>query len=114
CSPIELSQLKVPNNSEKVRVIVVEDGQLVTKETEHILKAENRELLPDIENDILKIVVVNRYFNAEPAVAFIQNFGLKKGAIASCVAHDSHNIIAVGTNDQDIQKAINLIIKEKG
>jgi adenine deaminase len=114
CSPIELSQLKVSDTSNKVRVIVVEDGQLVTKETEHTLKSVNEELLPDVENDILKIVVVNRYFDAEPAVAFIKNFGLKEGAIASCVAHDSHNIIAVGTNDHDIQKAINLIIKEKG
>ncbi|HLV41753.1 MAG TPA: adenine deaminase [Brumimicrobium sp.] len=114
CKPIELSQLKTPAKSDKVRVIVVEDGQLVTKETEHLLKVENGELLADVENDVLKIVVVNRYFDAEPAVAFIQNFGLKKGAIASCVAHDSHNIIAVGTNDVDIQKAINLIIHEKG
>ena len=114
CSPIKLSQLKVPNTSEKVRVIVVEDGQLVTKETEHILKSENGELLPDVENDILKIVVVNRYFDAEPSVAFIKNFGLKEGAIASCVAHDSHNIIAVGTNDVDLQNAVNLIVKEKG
>lgn len=114
CSPIEISQLKVSNSSNKVRVIVVEDGQLVTKEAEHILKSENSELLADVENDVLKVVVVNRYFDAEPSVAFIKNFGLKEGAIASCVAHDSHNIIAVGTNDVDIQKAINLIIKEKG
>ncbi|RYM33605.1 adenine deaminase [Brumimicrobium glaciale] len=114
CSPVKIAQLQVPAIGYKVRVIVVEDGQLVTKETEHTLKSENDELLSDVENDILKIVVVNRYFDADPSVAFIKNFGLKKGAIASCVAHDSHNIIAVGTNDIDIQKAINLIIKEKG
>ncbi|WP_107039903.1 adenine deaminase [Brumimicrobium mesophilum] len=114
CSPIELSQLKVLNTSDNVRVIVVEDGQLVTKETEHTLKSENGELFADVENDILKVVVVNRYFDAKPSVAFIKNFGLKKGSIASCVAHDSHNIIAVGTNDEDIQKAVNLIIQEKG
>jgi len=114
CSPLKLSQLKVPATSNTVRVIVVEDGQLVTKETEHTLNSENGELLADVDNDVLKVVVVNRYFDAEPAVAFIKNFGLKKGAIASCVAHDSHNIIAVGTNDADIQKAINLIIREKG
>lgn len=114
CSPLKLSQLKVPATSNTVRVIVVEDGQLVTKETEHTLNSENGELLADLEHDVLKVVVVNRYFNAEPAVAFIKNFGLKEGAIASCVAHDSHNIIAVGTNDADIQNAINLIIREKG
>ncbi|PKR80464.1 adenine deaminase [Brumimicrobium salinarum] len=114
CKPIELSQLKVPATGDTVRVIVVEDGQLVTKETIQTIKPENGELLADVENDVLKVVVVNRYFDAEPAVAFIKNFGLKEGAIASCVAHDSHNIIAVGTNDFDLQKAINLIIKEKG
>src|SRR5690554_1260289 len=114
CSPIELPQLKAEDISTKVRVIVVEDGQLVTKETEHNLRSENGELLVDVDNDILKVVVVNRYFNAPPSVAFIKNFGLKSGAIASCVAHDSHNIIAVGTNDIDIQNAVNLIIKEKG
>ena len=114
CNPIELSQLKVPATSDEVRVIVVEDGQLVTKETAHTLKSKNGELLADVESDVLKIVVVNRYFDAQPAVAFIKNFGLKEGAIASCVAHDSHNIIAVGTNDADLQKAINLIIREKG
>lgn len=114
CSPVELSQLKVPSTSESVRVIVVEDGQLVTKEIQHTLRSNDGELLADLEHDVLKVVVVNRYFDAEPAVAFIKNFGLKEGAIASCVAHDSHNIIAVGTNDTDIQKAINLIIREKG
>src|SRR5690554_246991 len=114
CSPVELSQLKVPSTSESVRVIVVEDGQLVTKEIQHTLRSKDGELLADLEHDVLKVVVVNRYFDAEPAIAFIKNFGLKEGAIASCVAHDSHNIIAVGTNDADIQKAINLIIREKG
>ncbi|HEY8387986.1 MAG TPA: adenine deaminase C-terminal domain-containing protein, partial [Parasegetibacter sp.] len=64
--------------------------------------------------DILKMVVVNRYFDAPIAKTFVRNFGLKKGAIASSVAHDSHNIIAVGTDDESLCEAINLIIKEKG
>ena len=65
----------------------------------------------DIENDILKIVVVNRYNNAPIAKSFIKNFGLKQGAIASSVAHDSHNIVAVGVDDESICKAVNLVIE---
>ncbi|MDP5139178.1 MAG: adenine deaminase, partial [Spirosomaceae bacterium] len=70
--------------------------------------------ISDTDRDILKIVVVNRYTDAPPAVAFIHDFGLKEGAIASSVAHDSHNIIAVGVTDEDIIEAINLIIEHKG
>ncbi len=67
-----------------------------------------------IANDILKIVVVNRYETKPIAISYIKNFGLKLGAIASSVAHDSHNIIAVGINDEEICNAVNLIIKNKG
>ena len=71
-------------------------------------------IVPDINNDILKLVVVNRYFTTAPAISFIRNFGFKQGAIASSVAHDSHNIIAVGADDESIARAINLIIDSKG
>jgi adenine deaminase len=114
CSEITPNQIYVEDTQKDVQVIVVEDGQLITQKSTARLKSEKGLLLPDLENDILKVVVVNRYFDAEPAVSFIQNFGLKQGAIASCVAHDSHNIIAVGTNDLDITKAINLIIQSEG
>ena len=60
------------------------------------------------------MVVLNRYFQTTPALAFIKNIGLKEGAIASSVGHDSHNIIAVGVDDDSLAKAINLIIKTKG
>jgi adenine deaminase len=70
--------------------------------------------VPDLENDILKITVVNRYTEADPAVAFIKSFGLKAGAIASSVAHDSHNIIAVGCDDESICEAVNLLMEAKG
>jgi adenine deaminase len=70
--------------------------------------------VPDIENDVLKMVVVNRYFDAPVSIGFVKNFGLKKGAIASSVAHDSHNIIAVGTSDESICNAVNIIIENKG
>jgi len=68
----------------------------------------------DLEADVLKMAVVNRYRDAVPAVAFIKNVGLKRGAIASTVAHDSHNIIAVGVNDAMIAKAVNTLVATQG
>ena len=104
----------MPSTSENIKVIEVEDGQLVTKKGVAQLKAKNDYLKSDVSQDVLKLVVVNRYFDAPPAVAFVKNYGLQQGALASCVAHDSHNIIAVGVSDTDIVKAINLVIKHKG
>ena len=75
---------------------------------------ENGKITSDLANDVLKIVVVNRYKDAPVAKAFVKNFGLKQGAIASTVAHDSHNIIAVGVDDESICKAVNLVIAAKG
>jgi adenine deaminase len=74
----------------------------------------NGALSCDLEKDVLKIVVVNRYEDRKPAVAFARNFGLKEGAIAGSIAHDSHNIIAVGTTDEEIRDAVNLIIANRG
>ncbi len=98
----------------QVRVIEALDGQLITPEVvgEIILKNGRAESNPD--QDILKITVVNRYQDASPALAFIKNFGLKSGAIASSVGHDSHNIIAVGIDDASICRAVNLLIEAKG
>ncbi|MBN7815084.1 adenine deaminase [Algoriphagus pacificus] len=105
---------RIQANGAKVRVIEALDGQLITPEIsgEVLIKDGFAESNPS--NDILKITVVNRYEDAPPAVAFIKNFGLKKGAIASSVGHDSHNIIAVGIDDESICKAVNLIIEAKG
>jgi adenine deaminase len=105
---------KVMASGKYILVIKALDGQLITEKFKAEANIKHGELHPDIKNDILKITVVNRYQNQKPAVAFINNFGLKKGAIASTVAHDSHNIIAVGTNDEEICKAVNLLIKNKG
>src|SRR5439155_22745052 len=92
------------------------DGQLITKTYLHpASRLESRAtLISDVENDILKLTVVNRYADAKPAVAFIKNFGLENGAIASSVGHDSHNILAVGVNDEMICRAVNFIIEAKG
>ena len=97
-----------------LRVIEALDGQLITRELNEPGKLWNARLISNTNNDVLKLTVVERYGNSKPAVAFIRNFGLKKGAIASCVAHDSHNIIAVGVSDEDICNAVNGIIDYKG
>jgi adenine deaminase len=97
-----------------IRVIEALEGQLITNELNLPAKSENGRLVSYTENDILKLVVVERYSNGKPAIAFIKNFGLQRGAIASCVAHDSHNIIAVGVTDEDICNAVNAVIESKG
>ena len=108
-------ELPVKNSEIQIRVIEVLDGQLVTNEWVTSGKVADGALVPDIEKDVLKITVVNRYApEAPPAIAFIKNFGLKKGALASSVAHDSHNIISVGCDDEHIAQAVNLVIGAKG
>jgi len=116
CSKKKPEDFKIYSKQNKVTVNVIEavEGQLITNKLITDLDVKNGEIIPDIENDILKITVVNRYKDNPPAVAFIKNFGLKQGAIASSVGHDSHNIIAVGTNDEDLCNAVNLVIENKG
>ena len=97
-----------------VRVIEALDGQLITPEIKGKILIEDGFAEANPAEDVLKIAVVNRYQDALPAVAFIKNFGLKTGAVASSVGHDSHNIIAVGVNDESISRAVNLIIEAKG
>lgn len=92
-----------------VRVIQVIEGQLLTLETEANLKCQNRVVTPDIKNDILKIAVVERYGHDKVANAFVKGFNLKYGALASSVAHDSHNIMVVGTNSTTMADAANKI-----
>ncbi len=104
----------VPDKNRKVRVIEVIDDQIVTKKSSFRLTGEDGILKTDIANDILKIALVNRYMDEKPSLSFVKGFGLKDGAIASSVAHDSHNIIIVGTNDDDICLAANMIIENKG
>lgn len=98
----------------KLPVIEALDGQLITHKLMPEPRIKDGLVISDTANDILKIVVVNRYQKAKPAIAFIKNFGLRTGAIASSVAHDSHNIIAIGVNDQAITQAINLLIEQQG
>lgn len=102
------------NDKKEFFVIEALDGQLITNKLLAKPKTEDGKIVSDTESDILKMVVVNRYRPSAPAMAFIKNFGLKKGALASSVAHDSHNIVAVGTNDEAIASAVNAVIANKG
>jgi adenine deaminase len=107
-------ELAVKPSGKKIKVIEALEGQLITNSLAEVPKIENGNIVSDTGSDILKITVLNRYKPASPAVAFIRNFGLKRGAIASTVAHDSHNIIAVGVKDEDIARAVNVLVDSKG
>jgi adenine deaminase len=107
-------QFKVDVLSSTIKVIEALDGQLITNSIIENIDIIKGNFESDLSKDILKIAVVNRYDESVPAIAFIKNFGLKRGAIASTVAHDSHNIIVVGVDDESICKAVNLVIEEKG
>lgn len=109
-----LNDFEVKSSAKTIRVIEALEGQLITNEIHCTPKIVDGNLVSDMENDVLKMAVVNRYQNEKPAIAFIKNFGLKKGAIASSVAHDCHNIVVVGTSDEEILNAVNLIIENTG
>ena len=109
-----ISDFRVESNAKQIRVIEALEGELVTNELIENSLIEDGNLVSNIHTDVLKMAVVNRYKNEKPAIAFIKNFGLKEGAIASSVGHDSHNVIAIGSTDQAICNAVNLLIETKG
>lgn len=113
-TPLRLEQIQQRAEGDCIRVIGLKDGDLYTSELFETPKVENGLAISDIDRDILKVVVVNRYSPDKVSVGFIKGFELKGGAIASTIAHDSHNLIAVGTNDDDILAAINHLIEVKG
>lgn len=100
--------------SSLVHVIEAIPGQIVTGRSLYKMESIDGILRSSTIDDILKIIVINRYSDSKPAIGFIKGFGLKCGAIASTIAHDSHNIIAVGVDDTSIMKAVNALIEEKG
>jgi adenine deaminase len=119
CLPVTAAQLEIskaayPSAKGNIPVMEALDGQLITNRLELPGKESNGTWVSDTENDILKMVVINRYHTAPIAKCFIRNFGFTEGAIASSVAHDSHNIVAVGVDDESLAKAINLVIAERG
>lgn len=118
CQPKVASQFAVQSyatgRTKQVRVIQAIDRSLVTDELLETLDVMDGKIQPAPARDILKLTVVNRYKSVAPAVAFINGFGICKGAIASSVGHDSHNILAVGHDDESICRAVNLVIKNRG
>ncbi|MDX1628216.1 MAG: adenine deaminase [Fulvivirga sp.] len=114
------TSLKQPQDFEveakggEIRVIEAADGQLVTREKQLEPKVSDDKVVSDTDRDILKMAVINRYADQKPAVAFISQFGLKSGGIASSVGHDSHNIIVVGVDDESMTRAVNLLIDARG
>lgn len=110
----KVEEFAIPAKGSQIHVIKALNGEIITQGFVTAGKIYLDHYVSDIENDILKIAVINRYQNAKPAIAFIKNFGLKKGAIASSIAHDSHNIVAVGCNDEELCKVVNLLIENKG
>lgn len=113
-SETHVSDFEYLSDAKTIRVIEALDGQLVTNEITAEALYHNGNMVSNVDEDILKMTVVNRYKNEQPAIAFIKNFGFNEGAIASSVGHDSHNIIAVGVSDEMICKAVNELIKHKG
>ena len=110
----KVADFKLASSSKKIRVIEALDGELVTNQIAADSLIVDGNLVSNTATDVLKMTVVNRYKNETPSIAFIKNFGIKEGAIASSVGHDSHNIIAIGVSDEAICKAVNLIIENKG
>ncbi|HWN71657.1 MAG TPA: adenine deaminase [Haliangium sp.] len=104
----------LPARVGKLAVIVAHDGKLATDRIEMMPRVARGLAVPDVARDLLKITVVNRYADAPPAVAFVRGFGLARGAMASSVAHDSHNIVAVGADDDSLCRAVNLVIAHRG
>ena len=112
--PKQAADFACPAKGRRIRIIEAEEGQLVTGEAAVPARVEDEQAVSDPSRDVLKLAVVNRYAEAEPAIGFVRGFGLTRGAIASSVAHDSHNIIAVGTSDEAMARVINRIIDHQG
>ena len=113
-TPVMPADLRVADEGKPIKVIACMEGSLITNTIVAQPKVVDGNLVSDTTRDILKIVVLNRYHPSKPAVGFINHFGLKRGALATSVAHDSHNIVAVGCSDEDIARAINLLVLTQG
>ncbi len=112
--PVTTQDIAIFADSEWVQAILPEDGQLVTKGEKGLITKKKGYAYSNPKDDVLKMVIVNRYEKEAPEVAFIKNFGMEQGAIASSVAHDSHNVLAIGVEDQDIVEAINQVMEHQG
>lgn len=117
CEPVQTADFKLEvDDAASITVQVIEalEGQLITTVSEAVLPVKEGNVHSDVRQDVLKIAVVNRYQPAAVALGFIRNFGLQEGAIASTVAHDSHNIVVVGATDEEMMRAVNALVDAKG
>ena len=114
-SPIEADSLRIEvPKAKELRVIAIEDGQLYTRKEKHKPLLRDGIVEADLDRDLLLLAVLSRYSDAPASLALAKNMGLQRGTIASSIAHDSHNIIAIGTSRKDIARAINLIVESRG
>lgn len=113
-SLVQPADFELPAKTGQVRVIHALNGEIVTKTMTATIPVVDGNAQTNLDNDLLKIAVINRYADAPPALAFIHGFGLREGALASCVGHDSHNVIVVGVDDVSMCRAANLVIQNKG
>ena len=114
CQSKKVFDFVVPVAGERIQTIDVIPDQLITNGALVQSRVIDGNVVADPDRDILKLTVVNRYANAQPAIGFVRNFGLKSGAIASSVAHDSHNIVAIGASDAELCRVVNLVIEQRG
>ncbi len=115
CEPVTENDFVIPySNQQSIKVIEALEGQLITKTKLVVPLVINNCIMADVNNDVLQISVINRYTKAPVVNAMIANFGLQKGAIASTVAHDCHNIVVIGTSAKDMVAAVNALIECKG
>jgi adenine deaminase len=113
--PFSSESLKLIAGSENFPVIEIVLGQIITRKKIAKVKTQHGAVVPDIEEDVLKLVVVERHkATGNIGLGMVKGFGLKRGALASSIAHDSHNIVSVGTNDSDIFSAIKEVEKMYG
>jgi adenine deaminase len=113
-APLTAGQLQVQARGGRIKVIEVTDGQIVTGVGSHLVPPGSTVVEANPASDLLKILVQNRYAPAPPAIGFVRGFGLRHGAMASSIAHDSHNLIAIGCNDTDLARAVNLLGESGG
>ena len=111
---VDIDDFKIYDEGKNVKIINAISGELLTEKIVGRPKSVNNNLVSDVDNDILKIAVINRYEKKKMSLGFIKNFGLKKGSIASSVAHDSHNIVVIGCSDEEMANAANMIVNTKG
>ena len=111
---VTASDFNVTDDGSDINIIGVVEGEIITDKIVGRTKVLDNSLVSDVDNDILKIAVINRYEKKKPSVGFIKNFGLKRGALASSVAHDSHNVVIIGCDDESMAKAANMIIENNG